>query len=304
VDESELPALERIYQRGQANQVRCELVDRSRLAELEPHAAGIRAIHVPDAGIIDYGQVCTRLAERVQEKGGDIQLGAQVVGLKQQASEVVVTTTSSELQARHVINCAGLHCDRVAKLSGWKPTAKIIPFRGEYYQLRPESHGLVNHLIYPVPDPAFPFLGVHFTRTIDGQIECGPNAVLAFSREGYTKSTLNPRDLLETLTYPGFLRLAAKHWRMGAGEMWCSLSKQAFVRALQRLLPEIRAEDIQPAPSGVRAQAIARNGNLVDDFLIESVDRVINVLNAPSPAATASLNIATQIVDVLAKRSD
>ncbi len=304
VDESELPALEQIYQRGQANQVRCERIDRSRLAELEPHAAGIRALHVPDTGIVDYGQVCTRLAKRVQEKGGIIQLGTRVVGLKQQASEVVVLTTSGELQARHVINCAGLHCDRVAKLSGWKPTVKIIPFRGEYYQLRPESHGLVNHLIYPVPDPAFPFLGVHFTRTIEGHIECGPNAVLAFSREGYTKSTIHPRDLLETLTYPGFLKLAARYGRLGAGEMWRSFSKRAFVRALQRLLPEIRAEDLQSAPAGVRAQAVARDGKLVDDFLIESVGRVINVLNAPSPAATASLSIATQIVDILANRSD
>ena len=304
VDESELPALERIYQRGQANGVRCSLIDPDRLAELEPHAAGIRAIWVPDAGIIDYSEVCTRLGERLQEKGATIELGARVIEMRQTAQGVLLVTPSLKIQAQHVVNCAGLQCDRVAKLGGWQPTAQIIPFRGEYFQLRAESHSLVRNLIYPVPDPSFPFLGVHFTRTTGGQIECGPNAVLAFAREGYTKSTINLGDLFEVLTYPGFLKLSAKYWRIGTTEMWRSFSKRAFVRALQRLLPDISPEDLQSAPAGVRAQAIDPDGNLVDDFLIESSERVINLLNAPSPAATASLEISKQIVEVLADRFD
>ena len=239
VDERELPAIDRIYERGQANGVQCEMIDHDRLVELEPHAAGIRAIHVPEAGIVDFRQVCERMAERITDRGGQIVLDSEVVRIEQRDEEVLLLTSRGEWIGRHVVNCAGLHSDRVARLAGEQPPAKIVPFRGEYYQLVPEARHLVRNLIYPVPDPAFPFLGVHFTRMIDGTVECGPNAVLAFAREGYTKLAVSPRDLVESLTYGGFLRLAVKYWRMGAGEMWRSVSKGAFVRALARLLPEI-----------------------------------------------------------------
>lgn len=298
--EEELPRLAAIFARGQANGVKCELIDRDRLLELEPHAAGLRAIHVAEAGIVDYRGVCNRMAARIREAGGEITLGTRVTGFQTTLQASVVHTTSGDFTARNVVNCAGLHSDRVARLSGQRPKVKVVPFRGEYFKLRPEAEGLVRNLIYPVPDPAFPFLGVHFTRMIRGGVECGPNAVLAFAREGYFKTTLNIRDLAESLTYAGFLRIAAKYWRTGAGEMWRSVSKRAFVRALQRLVPEIRANQLDPAPAGVRAQALAPDGTMVDDFLIESQGRVINVLNAPSPAATAALNIGQMIVDRVA----
>ncbi len=296
----ELPALERIFERGQANGVKCELIDRTRLAELEPHTAGIRAIHVPEAGIVDYLAVCRRLAERIEQAGGQIVCSARVKAMHHQNGSVVVESEAGEFQSQYVVTCAGLQSDRVAKLSGQQVDPKIIPFRGEYYELKPESQHLCHNLIYPVPDPSFPFLGVHFTRMIHGGIECGPNAVLAFAREGYRKRDISLRDLADTLTYPGFLRMAAKYWRTGIGEMWRSFSKRAFVRALQRLVPDIRDEDFIPAPSGVRAQAIARDGTMIDDFLILETDRVVNVCNAPSPAATASLNIGRLIVERLA----
>jgi (S)-2-hydroxyglutarate dehydrogenase len=302
VDESELPALERIYERGQANLVSCTKIDKDRLAELEPHAAGVGGIHVPGAGIVNYRQVCQRLAERVRERDGEILMSTKVMAINKNGDGVVLTSTSGDVRARQVVNCAGLHCDRVTAMSGEKPGAKIVPFRGEYFELKPEVHHFCKNLIYPVPDPNFPFLGVHFTRMIDGSVECGPNAVLAFAREGYNKTDLNIADLVESLTYPGFLRMAAKYWRMGMGEMWRSISKAAFVKALQRLLPEIRAEHLKPAPAGVRAQAVTREGGLVDDFLIQETDRVINVGNAPSPAATASLNIGKLIAERLGPR--
>jgi (S)-2-hydroxyglutarate dehydrogenase len=302
VDDTELPALERIYERGQANGVNCTMIDKSRLAELEPYAAGVRAIHVPETGIVNYRQVCLRLAERVRERDGEVLTSTRVTGMKMNASSVVLTTTVCDLEAGQVVTCAGLHCDRVTAMSGEKMGAKVIPFRGEYFALKPEVHHFCKNLIYPVPDPNFPFLGVHFTRMIDGSVECGPNAVLAFAREGYHKTDLNIADLAESLTYPGFLRLAAKYWRMGLGEMWRSISKAAFVKALQRLLPEIKAEHLEPAPAGVRAQAVSPDGGLVDDFLIKMNDRVINIGNTPSPAATASLNIGKLIVERLAPR--
>ena len=300
--DEELPRLASILERGQANGVRCALVDAARLHELEPHAAGLQAIHVPETGIVDFGAVCERLGKRITEAGGRIEFGARVIGISATGSETVVRTTTGDFLAKQVVNCAGLHCDRVAKLSGTAPGVRIIPFRGEYFELLPDARPLVRNLIYPVPDPAFPFLGVHFTRMIAGGVECGPNAVLAFAREGYTKTKINFRDLAESLTYPGFLRLAARYWRMGAGEMWRSVSKRAFVRALQRLVPDIRAEHLESAPAGVRAQAVARNGDMVDDFLIEHSAHVVNVLNAPSPAATSSLQIGQTIVDSLAAR--
>ena len=302
VDESELPNLQNIFERGQANGVQCELIGAERLHELEPHAAGIKAIHVPETGIVDYPAVCEKLATRIREKGGLIVLNARVTGMRRSDGRMVLQNTAGDLEARYVVNCAGLHSDRVAKLGGTRPNAQIVPFRGEYYELNPDVRHWCRNLIYPVPDPKFPFLGVHFTRLIHGGVECGPNAVLAFAREGYTKLDINLVDLFESLTYPGFLRMAAKHWRAGCGEMWRSFSKAAFVRALQRLLPDIRAEHLHPAPSGVRAQALGRDGKLVDDFEIVENDLVVHVLNAPSPAATAALNVGRLIVDKLVGR--
>lgn len=302
VDDSDLPALHRIHERGVANGVNCTLIDKARLAELEPHAAGVKAIHVPEAGIVNYRQVCERLAEKVRVAGGDVLLGAKVTAVRHRSDEVVVVSTRGEVRAKQLVNCGGLHSDRVARLTGQDPGAQIVPFRGEYFELRPSAERLCRNLIYPTPDPQFPFLGVHFTRMIGGGVECGPNAVLAFGREGYNFFDVNPRDLLETLTYRGFLRMGVKHWKMGLGEMWRSLNKAAFVRALQRLVPEIRAEDMHPVPAGIRAQAVAPDGGLVDDFLIQEADRVVNVCNAPSPAATASLQIGATIVDRVAAR--
>ena len=302
IGESDLPALERIFERGQANGVVCETIGPERLAELEPHAAGIKAIHVPEAGIVDYKQVCHRLAERIREAGGQVLTSAKVVKIDRSNGEVALTTAAGEVKARQIVNCAGLHCDRVTAMSGQKPDAKIIPFRGEYFELKPEAEHLCKTLIYPVPDPAFPFLGVHFTRMIQGGVECGPNAVLAFAREGYHKLDFSPSDMAETLSYPGFLKLAARYWKTGLGEMWRSASKKAFVKALSRLVPEIRAEHLVTAPAGIRAQAVTPDGGMVDDFLIQEADRVINVNNAPSPAATASLNIGKTIVERLVPR--
>jgi L-2-hydroxyglutarate oxidase len=303
-NEKELPALQTIYERGQANGVTCALIDREHLRELEPAAAGIKAIHVPESGIVNYKQVCQRLAERIQERDGRIVTQAQVTGIRQQSGQVVLQTRAGDFAVDYVVNCAGLHSDRMAALSGVRPGVKIVPFRGEYYEVKPQAQYLCRNLIYPVPDPSFPFLGVHFTRMIEGGVECGPNAVLAFAREGYTKADINLRDLAETLTYPGFLRLASKYWQTGMGEMWRSISKAAFVRALQHLIPEIREADLEAAPAGVRAQAIAPDGSMVDDFMIQETERMVHVCNAPSPAATASLNIGRLIVDKLVQRFD
>ena len=298
----ELPELQKIYERGIANGVSCEMISAERLRELEPHAAGIKAIHVPEAGIVNYRQVCDRLGRMLQDLGNEILTGACVTKVRQASPASTIITTKGEFNATLVVNCAGLHSDRVTKLSGDRPPAKIVPFRGEYFELKPEAEYLCRNLIYPVPNPSFPFLGVHFTRMIGGGIECGPNAVLALAREGYSKTSINLRDLTESLTYPGFLKLAARHWRMGIGEIWRSFSKKAFVRALQRLMPEIRAEHLVPAPSGVRAQAVLPDGSLVDDFLIVEGQHVIHVNNAPSPAATASLNIGRLITEKIVTR--
>ena len=295
--EDERAQLQRIYERGQQNEIRCELIDAFRLKELEPHVRGIAAIQVPDAGIIDYRQVCDRLAQRIQEKEAGVWTSAKVKGLVRRNGRVIVESQAGEVEAKLVVNCAGLHSDRMAWLSGARPNSQIVPFRGEYFELKPSAQHLCRSLIYPVPDPQFPFLGVHFTRMIHGGVECGPNAVLAFAREGYYKTSINPYDLLESLAFPGFLRLAMKHWRAGMGEMWRSLSKPAFVAALQKLVPEIKSDDLVPAPAGVRAQALNRDGTLVDDFVIIEHEGVINVCNAPSPAATASLKIGDSIVD-------
>jgi L-2-hydroxyglutarate oxidase len=302
VDEQELPLLESIYQRGLQNGVQCEIIDAARLKEIEPHAAGIRAIHVPEAGIVNYRRVCERLAEIVRERGSEVVLNTKFRKLRRMADGAVVETTRGEYAAKFVVTCAGLQSDRVARRTGERVDSQIIPFRGEYYELKPEMEHLCRNLIYPVPNPNFPFLGVHFTRMIDGGVECGPNAVLAFAREGYRKLDINLYDLAEALTYRGFLRLAWKYWRIGLGEMHRSFSKAAFVRALQRLMPEIRAEHLVPARAGVRAQAVTPAGALAEDFLIEASDRVINICNAPSPAATSALNIGKLVVDQLAER--
>ncbi|MCC7085479.1 MAG: L-2-hydroxyglutarate oxidase [Pirellulales bacterium] len=302
VAEDEIAALERILDRGKANGVKCELIDKSRLAELEPHAQGVAAIHVPESGIIDFPGVCQRLAARTMEAGGSIVRNARVTAMHPQSGSICVSSEGGDFDAKYVVTCAGLQSDRLARMSGQQVEAKIVPFRGEYYELKPQAQHLCRNLIYPVPDPKFPFLGVHFTRLIHGGVECGPNAVLAFAREGYRMRDISIKDLAESLTYPGFLRLAAKHWRTASKELWRSFSKNAFTHALERLVPEIRTEDLTVAPSGVRAQAVARDGSIIDDFWILETECVVNVCNAPSPAATAALNIGKLVVDRLAKR--
>jgi len=300
----ELPILDTIYERGQANGVDCALIGPERLRELEPHVSGLRAIHVLETGIVDFSAVCQRLAARITEQGGEIWTDARVTAMLPTNGRMVIESTAGTIEAHAVVNCAGLYSDRVAALSGTAPEVQIVPFRGEYYELRPEAEHLCRTLIYPVPDPSFPFLGVHFTRVIGGGVECGPNAVLAFAREGYSMGDVNLRELVETLSYGGFLKLAARYWRTGVGEMWRSLSKAAFVRALQRLVPEIETGHLQSAPAGVRAQAVTPDGLLFDDFLISSEGQVVNVCNAPSPAATSALNIgrlvAERLTDVVA----
>jgi L-2-hydroxyglutarate oxidase len=298
----EVDALNMLYERGRANGINCELISRARLRELEPHAAGVGAIHVPDTGIVDFGRVCARLADIIRAEGHEIITGVEVTGWRETAREAVVRTTAGEISPRYLINCAGLHSDRVAAMGCKSTTAKIIPFRGEYFQLKPEAEKFCNSLIYPVPDRRFPFLGVHFTRKISGEVKCGPNAVPAWAREGYRQRDVNLRDLFESLTYPGFLRIAARYWRPGAWEIWRSFSRGAFIKALQRLVPEVRREHLAPYPAGVRAQAVTANGVMVDDFAFLESARVVNVINAPSPGATASLSIGKAVVERLSER--
>ena len=296
-DQSEIPMLEELHRRATANGVpRLALLSREELREVEPHATGLRALHVPTAAIVDYRKVSEALAQRITEAGGRLQIGAGVTAIREMADEIVLQTHAGEVRARTYIACAGLHSDRIVQLSGTRPDAKIVPFRGEYFELVPERHHLVRGLIYPVPDPRFPFLGVHFTRVIDNGVEAGPNAVLALAREGYRKRDINFRDLVETITYPGFWKLLGRHWQTAAGEVFRSLSKAAFVKALATLVPEITERDLVRAPAGVRAQALLPSGLLVDDFLIVEKPRSLHVCNAPSPAATASLAIAEEIV--------
>ena len=302
VSENELSALETIYQRGRTNGVLCEMICAEKLHELEPHVAGIKALHVPEAGIVNYGKVCEKFSEHInQQEGNEIICSAKVTAIRQNSKSILVKTEKEEHECRYVVNCGGLYSDKITAMTQ-NPDSKIVPFRGEYYEVRQEKQHLCRNLIYPVPDPDFPFLGVHFTRMIDGSLECGPNAVLAFAREGYTKSKINLLELAEILSYSGFIKLALKYWRAGAGEMWRSFSKVAFVNALQRLIPEITQKDLVKAPAGIRAQAVLPNGMLVDDFLIQENKNIINVVNAPSPAATSSLNIGKHIVGIVAKR--
>lgn len=302
VNERELPALDRIHERGIANGVDCARVGRAGLTELEPHAAGIDALHVRDAGIISFTAMCETLARRIAELGGHVQCGAPVHEASHERFDMLLSTPAGRFRSRLVVNCGGLQSDRVARLLGRDVPLQIVPFRGEYYELKHEARHLCRNLIYPVPDPAFPFLGVHFTRMIDGSVECGPNAVLALGREAYAKDQMHVPDLAETLAYPAFWKLARKHWRTGAGEVWRSVSKSAFVRALQRLMPEVRADQLEPAPAGIRAQALGDDGALLDDFAIIEDEGVINVCNAPSPAATSSLSIGLSISQRITQR--
>lgn len=299
VEESERPHLDELERRGRANGVACERIGPARLREVEPHVRGIDALHVLDAGVTDYVAVARRLAERVRERGHDIRTRAGVRAIEWTDGLAHLETAAGSIEARYVINCAGLYSDRVARMSGQTPEVQIVPFRGEYYELTPGARNLCHALIYPVPDPSLPFLGVHFTRTHDGRVLCGPSAVLAFAREGYTLSDVNWGELAEILTYPGMMRLAVRHWRSGLEELLRSLSRRAYLRALQRLIPAVADDDLLPAVHGVRAQAVTREGRLLDDFLIHDANGMINVLNAASPAATAALNIGRVIGDRL-----
>jgi (S)-2-hydroxyglutarate dehydrogenase len=294
--EDELPRLQALFERGKANGVAgLSLIDRGRLREIEPHAAAIRAIHSPTTAIVDYGEVAQALARDLLTQGAVIRTGARVTAINRTSDGFDLSTASGPIQSRRLVNCAGLYSDVVARLAGARPGLRIIPFRGEYYMIRPERHDLVRGLIYPVPDPQFPFLGVHFTRTVHGEVEAGPNAVLAFAREGYRLGRIHLREFAGTLGYSGFWAMARRYWRTGSYEMYRSVSKRAFVRALRRLIPEVKAADVTPGGAGVRAQAVAEDGSLVDDFRILRSPDAIHVLNAPSPAATASLAIGRHI---------
>jgi (S)-2-hydroxyglutarate dehydrogenase len=297
--EEQLPMLQTILERGQANGAVCRMIDRDELQAYEPEAAGIRAIHVPEAGIVNYRQICLKLGELLTEQGVEVHLGEAVTGLETRGSEQIVHSAKQTYTADTFINCTGLHCDRLARLGGYEPEARIVPFRGEYFMLKPEARHLCKNLIYPVPDLKFPFLGVHFTRMINGDVECGPNAVLAFAREGYRKTDVNWKDLCETFGYKGARRLFRKHFRMGLGEIHRSISKRAFVKALQHLVPAIQEEHLIPAEAGIRAQAVAPDGRLVDDFLITRRPGQLHVLNAPSPAATSALNIGKTLAEMV-----
>jgi len=290
LDESELPRLAELERRGEQNGVEgLRAIGSDELRELEPHAAGIRALHSPKTGVIDFRQVALAYADEVHARGGTILTGREVTAIRPLGDAQELATSGGPVETRAVVACAGLRSDRVAAMTGSAPRDhRIVPFRGDYYTLKPEARRLVNGLVYPVPDPTYPFLGVHFTRQIDGGVVAGPNAVLALAREGYRRTDVSARDVAEVLAFPGFWRLVARNLRMGAAETWRDAVKPAFVRELQRYIPEIRAEDVEFGPSGVRGQALARDGSLADDFLLEEAPGVLHVLNAPSPAATAS----------------
>lgn len=301
--ESELGRLADLHERGIANGVPgLELIGPERIRELEPHAAGIRALHSPSTGIIDFGSVVTTLARLLTERGGTLLLGHRVLRIEDRGDVQIVRTDRGEITARGVVTCAGVRADRVAAAS--RPPVRLVPFRGDYYTLKPRARHLTRGLIYPVPDPALPFLGVHFTKRWDGEVWAGPNAVLALARDGYRRRDLNLRDLADTLRYPGFRRMAATHLRTGVQEYWRDFVKPAFVRDLQRYVPEVRSQDLVFGPSGVRAQALDADGTLVDDFVFTTRGRALHVLNAPSPAATASLTIADTIADRVADAFD
>ena len=294
--EEELPRLETLWERGNANGLLgLRKLSHGQIREIEPHAAGLAAIHVPQEGIVDYPAVSEKLGELIRKSRGEIKLGARVLKIISDGNEKIVETSAGEFRARFVVTCGGLHADQLVRAAEQKPAAKIIPFRGEYYKIKPERQHLVRHLIYPVPDPKFPFLGVHFTRLIHGGIEAGPNAVLAFAREGYRWSNINLRDLAESICFPGLWKFFAAHPSMCGYEIRRSFSRHEFCRSLQKLMPEIREADLETGGSGVRAQAMTSDGKLVEDFRFEEGSGILHVLNAPSPAATASLAIGAKI---------
>jgi L-2-hydroxyglutarate oxidase len=295
-DDAELPRLRALHDRAVANGLPVRLMTPAEASEHEPAVRGVAALHVASTGIVDFTAVCAALARIAERAGAEIRLGARVTGIRTRGREQVLQTTGGEVIADVLVNCAGLHADRVARLAGVVPPAQIVPFRGEYYELRRHRRGLVRGLIYPVPDPRLPFLGVHLTRNVDGSVHAGPNAVLALAREGYSWAMINARDVTDLAAYPGLWRLARRHFRYGLTEVRRSLSRRRFARALARLVPELTEDDLAPGEAGVRAQAITRDGSLVDDFLIVSGHRQVHVLNAPSPAATSSLEIAKHIV--------
>lgn len=297
-DEAELPRLENLWERGNANGLLgLRKLNPEQIKEIEPHAAGIAAIHVPQEGIVDYPGVCEKLGELIRKSGGEIKLNARALKIGSDGKEQIVETTAGSFHAKFVITCGGLHSDRLVRAAGQKLSAKIIPFRGEYFQIKKERQFLVRNLIYPVPDPKFPFLGVHFTRLVHGGIEAGPNAVLAFAREGYKWSNINPRDLTESLCYPGLWKFLVKYPSMCGYEIRRSLSKSEFCRSLQKLVPEIRKDDLETGGAGVRAQAMLPDGRLVEDFHFEEAPGILHIVNAPSPAATASLALGATIAE-------
>ena len=300
-DEAELPRLQTIYDRAVANGlVGVKRLIAEEVTQYEPHCRAVSALHVPETGIVDYAQVAERMAGIIRDRGVDILTEAGVSAIRRDGDGLVLETAKGDVHARHLVNCAGLHSDRVAAMMGIRPEVQIVPFRGEYYMLKPERRWLVQNLIYPVPDPEFPFLGVHFTRTIHGDVEAGPNAVLAFAREGYSLGRVRPTELARTFGYPGFWNMARRYWRMGSYELYRSASKAAFVRSLQKLVPDVEADHIERGGAGVRAQAVAADGSLVDDFKINVTPGAVHVVNAPSPAATASIAIGRHIATIAA----
>ncbi len=291
-----------MYRRGTGNGLSGLRISSEEIRELEPHSAGIRGIHVPGTGIVDYARVAEKYAELIISRGGNVFLSHEVTGIKNSGSQTTLETTQGEISAKLVINCAGLQSDKISRMANAKLDLKIVPFRGEYYELDPSKTDYIRGLIYPVPDPRFPFLGVHFTRRMGGGIEAGPNAVLALKREGYSKRAFDAGDVMEFTAFPGFWIMAAKYWQTSLGEYYRSWSKAAFVRALQRLMPAMTAEDLIPGGSGVRTQALDRHGKLLDDFYFAYTEGMIHVCNVPSPAATASLAIGRYIVDTLVQQ--
>ncbi|UOQ95743.1 L-2-hydroxyglutarate oxidase [Halobacillus shinanisalinarum] len=296
-NKDELTLLANLYDRGVQNQLDVEKVSMDELNEIEPHVRGVAAIRVPSTGIVNYRQVAEVFADKIQQNGGEISLNTEVQDINTEKKSVELKTTRGVFKSRFLINCSGLFSDRITEMANIKTDMKIVPFRGEYFELKPEKHHLVKNLIYPVPNPDFPFLGVHFTRMMDGRVLIGPNAVLSFKREGYNKTDFQIKDFMEATTYPGFLKLAGRNLSEGLKEMYRSYSKKALIKDVQRFIPEIEAEDIVPGKSGVRAQALDSNGSLIDDFMIIKDKRAVHVCNAPSPAATASIEIGKEIVN-------
>ena len=302
VEESERGRLRDIKQRGTENGIRCKSILREEIQDYEPHAVGVEALHVPDAGIADYTGVAEAIANDIYAEDNRIEFGATVTAVQQSTSEVTLETTSGDFTAKYMVNCAGLFSDKICKMTGVDPGVQIVPFRGEYYELLPESRHLCKNLIYPVPDPAYPFLGVHFTRMFDGRVECGPSAIMGFAREGYSLGQIKVGELWETIRYPGFRKMSAAHWKKGVTELRQSMSKGYYVKTMRKLIPSVQKSDVKRAGAGVRAQALLPDGSMLHDFLFKETDRVVNVCNAASPAATACLSVGKHVADRLAVR--